>query len=120
MFLLPFALSGAFLGYRELGFHLPRQWWIPLCTVFHLPGAWWKLLWIVVAMVGARSAAMAFNRILDAAVDARNPRTRMRHIPAGLLSRGFAWGFTIASSLVFIAAARALNPLCFYLSPLAL
>src|SRR5579884_1022924 len=106
VFALPFALTGALLGYRELG--------------FHLPGAWWKLLWIVVAMVGARSAAMAFNRILDAAVDARNPRTRMRHIPAGLLSRGFAWGFTIASSLVFIAAARALNPLCFYLSPLAL
>ena len=54
------------------------------------------VLWIVVAMVGARSAAMAFNRLVDADIDARNPRTKIRHIPAGLLSRGFCWGFTVA------------------------
>jgi 4-hydroxybenzoate polyprenyltransferase len=106
VFALPFALTGALLAFRELGF--PTQ------------GVWWTLAWIVVAMVGARSAAMAFNRILDAETDARNPRTRTRHIPAGLLSRGFAWGFVVASSLILIVAARALNPLCFYLSPLAL
>jgi 4-hydroxybenzoate polyprenyltransferase len=79
-----------------------------------------KLLWIVVAMVGARSAAMAFNRILDADIDARNPRTRARHLPAGILSTGFAWGFVMVSVLVFLLAARALNPLCLKLAPLAL
>jgi 4-hydroxybenzoate polyprenyltransferase len=106
VFALPFALTGALLAFRET--HLA-----PL--VFGE-----KLLWIVIAMVGARSAAMAFNRILDARIDARNPRTRMRHIPAGILSVGFAWGFVIVSALVFLAAARALNPLCLELAPLAL
>src|SRR5580658_6325005 len=106
VFALPFALTGALLAFRET--HLA-----PL--VFGE-----KLLWIVIAMVGARSAAMAFNRILDARIDARNPRTRMRHIPAGILSIGFAWGFVIVSALVFLAAARALNPLCLKLAPLAL
>src|SRR5438270_6961128 len=106
VFALPFALTGALLGFRELG--------------FAAQGAWWKLAWIVVAMVGARSAAMAFNRILDADMDGRNPRTRMRHLPAGLLSRGFAWGFVALAVLVFVIAARALNPLCFVLSPVAL
>ena len=71
-------------------------------------------------MVGARSAAMAFNRILDADLDARNPRTRARHLPAGLLSRGFAWGVTAVASAVFFLAARALNDWCFRLAPLAL
>jgi 4-hydroxybenzoate polyprenyltransferase len=106
VFALPFALTGALLAYREN--HLAPR-------VFGE-----KLLWIVIAMVGARSAAMAFNRILDARIDARNPRTRMRHIPAGILSIGFAWGFVIVSALVFLAAARALNPLCLKLAPLAL
>jgi 4-hydroxybenzoate polyprenyltransferase len=71
-------------------------------------------------MVGARSAAMAFNRVMDADIDARNPRTRSRHIPTGLLSRRFAWGFVALASFVFLLAARALNPLCFRLAPLAL
>jgi len=106
VFALPFALTGALLAFRES--HLPLQ-------AF---GA--KLLWIVIAMVGARSAAMAFNRILDAEIDAQNPRTRTRHLPAGTLTRGFAWGFTTASVLVFLIAARALNPLCLKLAPLAL
>jgi 4-hydroxybenzoate polyprenyltransferase len=73
-----------------------------------------------VAMVGARSAAMAFNRLVDADIDARNPRTKLRHIPAELLSKAFTWGFTGVSSLVFIYAARELNELCFHLSPVAL
>jgi 4-hydroxybenzoate polyprenyltransferase len=106
VFALPFALTGALLAFREVH---------PAVSV-----AVQKLLWIVAAMVSARSAAMAFNRILDARIDARNPRTSMRHIPAGLLSPGFAWGFTIAAVIVFLIAARALNPLCFELAPLAL
>jgi 4-hydroxybenzoate polyprenyltransferase len=106
VFALPFALTGALLAFRAS----------------HLSGRVFagKLLWIVVAMVGARSAAMAFNRILDADIDAKNPRTRSRHIPAGILSTGFAWGFVTVSVLVFLLAARALNPLCLKLAPLAL
>src|SRR5216684_4422849 len=105
VFALPFALTGALLAFRES----------------HLPGRIFagKLLWIVIAMVAARSAAMAFNRILDADIDARNPRTRARHIPAGLLSPRFAWAFTGAAVLVFLLAARALNPLCLKLAPIA-
>jgi 4-hydroxybenzoate polyprenyltransferase len=106
VFALPFALTGALLAFRE--------------SRFDARGFGYKLLWIVVAMVGARSAAMAFNRILDADIDARNPRTRMRHIPAGILSTRFAWGFVLVSVLVFLLAARALNPLCLKLAPLAL
>ena len=106
VFALPFALTGALLAVREDG----------LATA----GLAWKFSWIVVAMVGARSAAMAFNRLLDADLDARNPRTRGRHLPAGLLSRSFGWGFTAVSALVFLIAARALNDLCFRLAPVAL
>jgi len=106
VFALPFALTGAFLAAREL--HLDLR------LILN------RLVWIVVAMVGARSAAMAFNRILDARIDARNPRTRNRHIPAGILTTSFAWGFVAISALVFVLAARMLNPLCFELSPVAL
>src|ERR1043165_2602703 len=106
VFALPFALTGALLAFREGGNFVARG-----------PRT---LLWIVVAMIGARSAAMAFNRLVDAEIDARNPRTSGRHIPAGLLSRGFAWAFVAASSLVFVFAAFELNALCFRLSPLAL
>ena len=106
VFALPFALTGALLAWREGGLPLP---------VFSE-----KVLWIVAAMVSARSAAMAFNRILDARIDARNPRTRMRQIPAGTLSVGFAAGFTVISSLVFLCAAAMLNRLCLELAPFAL
>src|SRR5438270_7019272 len=106
IFALPFALTGALLAWREDG--------------FNRDGFWWKIGWIVVAMVAARSVAMAFNRVLDADIDARNPRTKMRHLPAGLLSRRFAWGFIVVSAFVFIFAARELNPLCFKLAPAAL
>jgi 4-hydroxybenzoate polyprenyltransferase len=106
VFALPFALTGALLAIRESGGRLADYW----------P----QLLWILVAMVAARSAAMTFNRIVDAGIDGRNPRTRARHIPAGLLSAGFAWLFLAAASLVFLLAARALNPLCLRLAPLAL
>lgn len=106
VFALPFALTGALLAWRSIG--------------FPLDGMLWKLAWIVVAMIGARSAAMAFNRVLDAQIDSRNPRTSSRHIPAGLLSARFAWGFIAASSAVLVLAAAMLNPLCLRLSPVAL
>jgi 4-hydroxybenzoate polyprenyltransferase len=106
VFALPFAMTGALLAFRE--------------SNFNAPDLWRKLLWIAVAMVGARSAAMAFNRLVDADMDARNPRTRARHLPAGLLSPGFTWAFVVASSAVFFLAAWALNPLCLRLAPLAL
>lgn len=106
VFALPFALTGGLLAWREIG--------------FPTAGLAWQVSWIIVCMVAARSAAMAFNRILDVKIDARNPRTRMRHLPAGLLSMSFAWGFTFASALVFLLGARALNDLCFRLAPLAL
>jgi 4-hydroxybenzoate polyprenyltransferase len=106
VFALPFALTGALLAFRAGG--------------YESVGLWRTLLWIVIAMVGARSAAMTFNRLVDARLDARNPRTSMRHLPAGLLSNGFAWAFVAASSAVFVLAAWQLNRLCLLLSPLAL
>src|SRR5215208_4886301 len=75
VFALPFALTGALLAFREGSY--------TAAAILR------TLLWIAVAMVAARSAAMAFNRLVDAGIDGRNPRTRMRHLPAGLLSRGF-------------------------------
>ena len=76
----------------------------------------YKLLWIVLAMVGGRSAAMAFNRIADWRIDAENPRTQMRALPAGHLSLSFAICFTVGSSLLFIFSDSQLNPLCLWLS----
>lgn len=102
VFALPFALTGALLAWRE--------------GHFEMTGLGWRLAWIVVAMVAARSAAMAFNRILDAQVDGRNRRTAARHLPAGLLSVQFAWGFTVAASVVFLWAAQELGRLCFLLA----
>lgn len=75
-----------------------------------------KLLWILAAMVGARSAAMTFNRIADWSIDAANPRTRMRALPAGLLSWSFAVLFTVVSSFLFIFAAFQLNRLCLWMA----
>jgi 4-hydroxybenzoate polyprenyltransferase len=106
VFALPFALTGALLAIRQGGYSLRM--------------VVWKLVWIAIAMVGARSAAMAFNRLVDASIDARNPRTHMRHLPTGKLSRGFTWMFVAAACVVFLIAAAALNPLCLRLAPLAL
>ena len=106
IFALPFALTGALLAWRDDGFSRDRL--------------WIKLVWIVVAMVAARSVAMAFNRVLDADIDSRNPRTKMRHLPSGQLTRRFAWGFIAGWGLVFFFAARELNPLCLKLAPAAL
>jgi 4-hydroxybenzoate polyprenyltransferase len=101
LFALPFAFLGAVLAAR--GIPSLRQ-----------------ILWITVAMVGARSCAMAFNRLADREIDARNPRTQARAIPAGALSVGFAWAFTIASAALFLLASAMLNRLTLLLSPLAL
>jgi 4-hydroxybenzoate polyprenyltransferase len=101
VFALPFALCGAMLAAGGL----PRP---------------WQLLWIIVAMVAARSAAMAFNRLADAELDAANPRTRMRALPSGALSRRFVAGFVVVSSAVLVLAAGQLNRLALYLSPVAL
>ncbi|MBL7020666.1 MAG: UbiA family prenyltransferase [Nitrospinaceae bacterium] len=79
-----------------------------------------KLVWIVVCMVGARSAAMAFNRIVDARFDAKNPRTRERALPAGKVSVTQYGVFLVVSSALFVFSAWMLNPLAFYLSPVAL
>ena len=101
VFALPFALCGAMLAAG--GVPAPRQ-----------------LLWIIVAMVAARSAAMSFNRLADASIDAANPRTRTRALPAGALTQGFVRNFVVLSSGAFILAAWELNRLAFLLSPLAL
>ena len=106
VFALPFALTGALLAWRESG--------------FRIDGLAWRFAWIVVAMVAASSAAMAFKRLLVVNIDRRNRRTAQRHLPAGLLSAKFTWGFTAVCCVVFIYAARQLGPLCFFLSPLAL
>lgn len=101
LFALPFAFLGAVLAANGLP------------TI-------WQILWITVAMFGARSAAMTFNRIIDRKYDAENPRTANRELPSGKLSVGFAWTFFIVSVALFELAAYSLNWLTFALSPVAL
>jgi 4-hydroxybenzoate polyprenyltransferase len=100
-------------------FALPFALTAVLLAAHGLPG-WRTLVWILVAMVAARSAAMAFNRWADADLDAANPRTRMRAIPAGLLSRQFVLAFTVSATAVFLVAAGQLNRLTLALSPVVL
>jgi len=101
LFALPFAFTGALLAARGL------------------PSAG-QLFWILLAMIGARTAAMGLNRLIDADIDANNPRTATRAIPAGLLSKGSVALFILISLLLLLFAAYRLNPLCLKLSPLAL
>src|SRR5262249_11640751 len=101
VFALPFALCGAMLA-------------------AHGTPTGHQLTWIVVAMVAARSAAMSFNRLADASLDAANPRTRTRAIPAGALTPVFVAYFVIVCALIFVAAAWELNRLAFLLSPVAM
>ncbi len=101
LFALPFAFLGAILAAEGL------------------PTAW-QIVWITIAMIGARSAAMTFNRIVDIDFDAANPRTANRELPTGKLSLGFAWAFLFVSVAVFVFAAYSLNWLTFALSPIAL
>jgi len=100
-------------------FALPFALTAMLLAADGLPG-WRTVAWIVVAMVAARSAAMAFNRWADAGLDAGNPRTRNRAIPAGLLSKQFVLGFTCVAAAVFLGAAAELNRLALELAPVAL
>ena len=102
VFALPFALTGALLAWRTA------------------PFAWAQVAWIVVCMVSARSAAMGFNRLVDARWDARNPRTAMRELPRGAMTSREAVVFVIVSSIVFIYGASHLSMLCLVLSPVAL
>ena len=102
VFALPFALSGCALAAARYGISV-RQ-----------------VVLVVLAMLTARNAAMGFNRLADHAIDADNPRTAGRELPAGRLSRGVVWAFTVALAAAFVAVAFALNPLCGLLSPLAL
>ena len=102
VFALPFALVGLTLA------------------SYRAPVRWTQALWIVVAFTAARFAAMAFNRIVDRDVDARNPRTAMRELPAGVLTTRQAWTAVVVAIAVFALAAWALNPLCLALSPLAI
>ena len=105
IFALPFALISVLLASRSLPHGLPNA---------------LTLTWILLAMVSARSAAMAFNRLADAEIDRKNPRTATRHIPAGLLTRAQVAGFLAVAIGLFELAAWKLNLLCFALSPVAL
>ena len=102
VFALPFALAGALLASRVV------------------PITWPVVGWILLAMVAARSAAMGFNRLVDARMDALNPRTAAREIPRGAMSIGEATGFVVLASAVFVYASWRLNTICFVLSPVAL
>jgi len=104
VFALPFALLGYFLAVKKTEANFD-----------------WKILGLIVlCMVFARSAAMAFNRLIDLDVDKDNPRTAIREIPSGIISKGSALVFVVANSLLFITATFFINRLCFYLSPVAL
>jgi len=105
VFALPFALTGALLAARFTSHGWP---------------SWRQILWIVVAMVSARSAAMTINRIADLRYDKENPRTKMRALATGTVSMGFAWVFTFVAVALFVIAAWQLNPLALKLSPVAL
>ena len=102
VFALPFALVGALLAARTV------------------PWSWTRVAWIASCMVTARSAAMGFNRLVDAAYDARNPRTAMRELPRGRMNRTEAIVFVIVASALFVLSAAQLGTLCLLLSPIAL
>ena len=107
VFALPFALTGALLALHRLNDWTPRT----------IAG---RFVWIVVAMVTARSAAMGFNRVADASHDALNPRTAMRELPRGAMTVFEARAFVLVSSVLFVVAAWMLGPVCLVLSPVAL
>jgi 4-hydroxybenzoate polyprenyltransferase len=107
VFALPFALTGALLAVHRAGD------WSPAVIG-------WRMVWIVVAMVAARSAAMGFNRLVDARHDALNPRTAMRELPRGAMTEREATAFVVVASVVFLGAAWKLGSLCLALAPVAL
>jgi 4-hydroxybenzoate polyprenyltransferase len=107
VFALPFALTGALLALHRGG-----DW--------SLQNVGWRILWIIVAIVAARCAAMGFNRLVDASYDALNPRTAMRELPRGAMTRNEAVAFVLVSSIAFVIAAWWISMLCLILSPVAL
>ncbi|HQY11450.1 MAG TPA: UbiA-like polyprenyltransferase [Ferruginibacter sp.] len=126
IFAMPFALIGFFLGVKDL----ERIPWLKVYKFWELSvfdktklllyHQWWLFILVILCMVFARSAAMAFNRWLDKNFDAKNPRTAIREIPAGLIKANNALLFVIANCLLFIACCFFINRICFYLSPVAL
>ena len=133
IFAMPFAMIGFFLGLAQLAFSTIPGWhtliWAPLSESsgvgWHVkfpPGwyIWIQLVLVILCMIFARSAAMAFNRWLDVKWDALNPRTAIREIPAGIISKNSALRFVIVNCILFIACTWLINPLCFALSFVAL
>jgi len=112
IFALPFALIGFALGIiKSEALQSSNPWYFRYG---------YKFLLVIICMVTARSAAMAFNRYLDRSFDAKNPRTVIREIPAGIISANSALRFVILNSVLFVVATFFINPICFYLSPVAL
>ena len=107
IFAMPFAIIGFALGLRALNFTTYKPWWE-------------LLMLVLLCMIFARSAAMAFNRWLDKKYDALNPRTAIREIPSGIITSKNAMLFVVFSAIAFIACTYFINPVCFYLSPIAL
>ena len=107
IFAMPFALIGFFYGLKTIGYSLQRPWWL-------------LFILVILCMVFARSAAMAFNRWLDAEYDAKNPRTAIREIPGGIIQKKHALTFVIVNCVAFIIATYFINPLCLVLAPVAL
>lgn len=126
IFAMPFALIGFVLGLAFIPVSLVPGWHTAVLTPIgsnHWNSGWslaYLFLLVVLCMIFARSAAMAFNRYLDRHFDAKNPRTAIREIPAGILKANSVLWFTVICSVLFIACTYFINPLCFYLSPIAL
>lgn len=119
IFAMPFALIGFSLGIYPLRIHEETTNNYPSWSSYINPNGL-KLILVILCMIFARSAAMAFNRYLDRHFDARNPRTATREIPAGIISEKNALAFTIANCILFIGCTYFINTICFYLSPVAL
>ena len=125
IFAMPFAMIGFFLGQLkgpaigQRNLNIATGWYSGIGEDF-LTGFAGKLVLVVICMILARSAAMAFNRWLDRSFDAKNPRTAIREIPAGIVSANSALAFTVIAALLFILTTYLINPLCFFLSPVAL
>ncbi|MEP7108910.1 MAG: UbiA-like polyprenyltransferase [Ferruginibacter sp.] len=120
IFAMPFALIGFFLGIWNLSFPVVPGWHTIVYPPSFVDDTLKLFVLVVLCMIFARSAAMAFNRYLDSHFDSKNPRTAIREIPAGIISRGSALRFVIINCILFVAATFLINPICFYLSPLAL
>jgi 4-hydroxybenzoate polyprenyltransferase len=118
IFAMPFAMIGFFLGYKAVGKQVVYPDWMLLYT--YMPPLLLKFLLVLVCMITARSAAMAFNRYLDRSFDAMNPRTAIREIPRGIISPDSALRFVIVNCVLFVLAAGCINSICFWLSPVAL